>query len=69
MRNPANAADFKQKIKDERLAIAISAMDVDDDESVTNGIGAIIRENGPVDVLVNNAGIEYHGSNERGEYG
>ncbi|HZY36457.1 MAG TPA: SDR family oxidoreductase [Mucilaginibacter sp.] len=64
MRNPANAADFQQKINDEGLAIAISAMDVDDDESVTNSIGAIIRENGPVDVLVNNAGIEYHGSVE-----
>jgi NAD(P)-dependent dehydrogenase (short-subunit alcohol dehydrogenase family) len=64
MRNPANAADFKQKIADEGLAIVISAMDVDDDESVANGIGAIIREDGPVDVLVNNAGIEYHGSIE-----
>src|ERR1700733_854396 len=64
MRNPANAADFKKKIKDEGLAIAISAMDVDDDESVTSGIGAIIRENGPVEVLVNNAGIEYNGSIE-----
>jgi NAD(P)-dependent dehydrogenase (short-subunit alcohol dehydrogenase family) len=64
MRNPANAAEFKQKISDEGLAIAISAMDVDDDASVTNGIGAIIRENGPVDVLVNNAGIEFHGSVE-----
>ncbi len=64
MRNPANASDFKQKIKDEDLAIVISAMDVNDDESVSSGIGAIIRENGPVDVLVNNAGIEYHGSIE-----
>ncbi len=64
MRNPDKAADFKQTIRDEGLAVVISAMDVDDDESVTNGIGGIIRENGPVDVLVNNAGIEYHGSIE-----
>lgn len=64
MRNPGNAADFQQKIVDEGLAIVISAMDVDDDESVTSGIGAIIGENGPIDVLVNNAGIEYHGSIE-----
>ena len=39
-------------------------MDVDDDKSVTNRISAIIRENGPIDVLINNAGIEYHGSIE-----
>ena len=64
MRNPANAADFKQMIVDEGLPIVISAMDVDDDESVITGIGSIIKENGPVDVLVNNAGIEYHGSIE-----
>jgi len=64
MRNPANAADFKQMIVDEGLPIVISAMDVDDDESVTSGIHAIIKENGLVDVLVNNAGIEYHGSIE-----
>ena len=64
MRNPANAVDFRQKISDEGLAIAISAMDVDNDASVTQGIGVIISENGPVDVLVNNAGIEHHGSIE-----
>jgi NAD(P)-dependent dehydrogenase (short-subunit alcohol dehydrogenase family) len=67
MRNPGNAADFKQKIKDEGLTIAISAMDVDSDESVKSGIGAIIQEHGPVDVLVNNAGIETHGSIEEVE--
>jgi NAD(P)-dependent dehydrogenase (short-subunit alcohol dehydrogenase family) len=64
MRNPENAAAFKQQIKDEALPITISVMDVDSDESVKQGIGAIIQENGPVDVLVNNAGIEMHGSIE-----
>jgi len=64
MRNPGNADAFKQKISDEGLGITICAMDVDDDESVKNSVAAIIRENGPVDVLVNNAGIEYHGSIE-----
>ena len=64
MRNPDKATDLKQKIKDESLNIGISAMDVDSDESVKQSIDAILQENGSIDVLVNNAGIEYHGSIE-----
>ena len=64
MRNPDKATDFKQKIKDESLNISISAMDVDSDESVKQCMDAILRENNRVDVLVNNAGIECHGSIE-----
>lgn len=64
MRNPQNATVFRQKIKDESLNITISAMDVDSDESVSRAIGAIIKENDTIDVLVNNAGIERHGSVE-----
>ncbi len=64
MRNPENAIALKQKIKEESLSITISAMDVDSDESVKTGIAAILQENGSIDVLVNNAGIERHGSIE-----
>jgi NAD(P)-dependent dehydrogenase (short-subunit alcohol dehydrogenase family) len=64
MRNPGMATAFKQKIKEESLSITIAAMDVDSDESVKQCIDAIIRENGAIDVLVNNAGIERHGSIE-----
>ena len=64
MRNPLMANAFKQQIKDESLPIHISAMDVDNDESVKRGIDAILKENGTIDVLVNNAGIERHGSIE-----
>ncbi|WP_426671922.1 SDR family oxidoreductase [Mucilaginibacter sp. McL0603] len=64
MRKPENADEFRKKIKDEGLPITISALDVDSDESVGSCIGAIVRENGPVDVLINNAGIEHHGSIE-----
>ena len=64
MRNPDTAAALKQKIKEESLNIVIASMDVDSDESVKKCIGAILKENGSVDVLVNNAGIERHGSIE-----
>lgn len=64
MRKPENATTFKQKINDELLDITISKMDVDSDESVTKGIEAILKEVGSIDVLVNNAGIERHGSVE-----
>jgi len=64
MRKPENADNFRKKIKEENLPITILAMDVDSDDSVESCISAILRENGPVDVLINNAGIEHHGSVE-----
>ena len=36
-------------------------MDVDSDQSVTDGIARINKDHGPVDVLVNNAGVERGG--------
>lgn len=64
MRNPENAAAFKQAIKEESLDISISAMDVDTDESVKQALDAIFKQTDTVDVLVNNAGIERNGSVE-----
>lgn len=48
----------------EKLKISITAMDVDSDASVSAGIAAIQKEHGPIDVLVNNAGIEAAGAVE-----
>ena len=67
MRNPDGAAELKQKIKTESLPISLLKMDVDSDESVSETIKMIQKENGTVDVLVNNAGIERHGSVEEME--
>ncbi|MBT8184882.1 MAG: SDR family oxidoreductase [Eudoraea sp.] len=64
MRNPARAANFRETIEENALPISISEMDVDEDTSVKHAIETILKENGPVDVLVNNAGIERHGSIE-----
>jgi len=64
MRNTAMARDFKEIIKNESLDITISEMNVDSDASVKKCIEAIINKHGKIDVLVNNAGIERHGSVE-----
>lgn len=64
MRNPAKAPELAEHAAGEKLPILISAMDVDSDESVSTGIAAIEREHGPIDVLVNNAGVEASGAIE-----
>lgn len=64
MRNPDKASDFNQKFKNESLDITIHKMDVDSDASVKQCFEDIIQKNGSIDVLVNNAGIERHGSIE-----
>ena len=64
MRNPGRAPELGRIVAREKQAITISAMDVDSDESVKDTIDHIVKENGPIDVLVNNAGIERSGSVE-----
>jgi NAD(P)-dependent dehydrogenase (short-subunit alcohol dehydrogenase family) len=63
MRNPAQSPELAEKAAREKLPIAISTMDVDSDESVKRAIAAIHKD-GPIDVLVNNAGVERVGSVE-----
>ena len=58
MRNPSRSPQLAETADRERLPIIVSAMDVDSDESVRAGIAAIERDHGPIDVLVNNAGVE-----------
>lgn len=57
MRKPSQSPELAETAKREKLSIEISAMDVDSDESVRDGIAAI-QKNAPIDVLVNNAGVE-----------
>ena len=64
MRDPARAPELSAIASAESLPIIVSAMDVDADDSVRQGVGDIIAQHGPVDVLVNNAGIERRGSVE-----
>lgn len=64
MRNPGGAPELAQTAAKEGLPITVSVMDVDSDASVTEAISAIAQAHGPLDVLVNNAGIECRGSTE-----
>jgi len=64
MRNPERAADFKQQMEDESLPIHIYQMDVNSDDSVKQCIDKINKEHGNIDFMINNAGIERHGSVE-----
>ena len=64
MRYPEAAASLKQHITDESLPILLYKMDVDADDSVKQCVDKIMQEHGTIDVLVNNAGIERHGSVE-----
>jgi NAD(P)-dependent dehydrogenase (short-subunit alcohol dehydrogenase family) len=57
MRNPSQSPALAETAAREKLPITISTMDVDSDQSVTDAIAAI-QKNGPVDVLINNAGLE-----------
>jgi NAD(P)-dependent dehydrogenase (short-subunit alcohol dehydrogenase family) len=68
MRNPARAPELGERASTEGLPISILTMDVDSDGSVADCFAAIYREHERqgqhIDVLVNNAGIERHGSVE-----
>jgi len=64
MRNPTKAPQLAAAAASEGLPITVSVMDVDSDKSVSEAIAAILRDHGPIDVLVNNAGVERTGSVE-----
>jgi NAD(P)-dependent dehydrogenase (short-subunit alcohol dehydrogenase family) len=64
MRNPSQSPELAETTAREKLPIAVSTMDVDSDQSVSHGIAAIVQDHGPIDVLVNNAGVERAGSVE-----
>ncbi len=64
MRNPGQSPALAAQAAQENLPIHIVTMDVDSDASVTAAIETILSKHGPIDVLVNNAGIERMGSVE-----
>jgi len=63
MRNPAGSPELGEQAAKEKLPLRIETMDVDSDDSVKRAFGQILTQ-GPVDVLINNAGIERIGAIE-----
>jgi NAD(P)-dependent dehydrogenase (short-subunit alcohol dehydrogenase family) len=64
MRNPARAPELGERAASEGLPVSILPMDVDSDPSVAACFADVREQGGQIDVLVNNAGIERHGSVE-----
>lgn len=63
MRNPSASPELADLAANEKLSVTIVTMDVDTDASVTQAFATILAQ-GPIDVLVNNAGVERLGSVE-----
>ena len=64
LRDPSRSPELSQIAEREQLPVRIWPMDVDQDDSVTRTVNLIREEMGPIDALVNNAGIEYRGAIE-----
>lgn len=64
MRNLNKSEELKGIASRERIPLHITQLNVNDDSSVENAIGSIIKENGKIDLLVNNAGYDLFGSLE-----
>jgi NAD(P)-dependent dehydrogenase (short-subunit alcohol dehydrogenase family) len=64
MRNSVRSPELGSLAAHEALPITILTMDVDSDESVSECFAAIYGQGADIDVLVNNPGIERHGSVE-----
>jgi len=64
LRSATRAAELNEQCAQASLSLTFSVMDVNSDESVLASVDAVHRAAGPIDVLVNNAGIERNGAVE-----
>lgn len=63
MRDTKKGAELERTAADEKLTLSLGQMDILDDASVTRAVADATRI-GPIDVLVNNAGMELRSSIE-----
>jgi NAD(P)-dependent dehydrogenase (short-subunit alcohol dehydrogenase family) len=64
MRDLGRSRELADAIEKEGLPVRMSAMDVNSDASVKETIASIQSAHGPIDILINNAGIVRRGSVE-----
>jgi NAD(P)-dependent dehydrogenase (short-subunit alcohol dehydrogenase family) len=64
VRNMSKSNGLREIASKEKIPLNVAQLDVNDDSSVENAIGNIVRENGRIDFLVNNAGYDLFGSLE-----
>ncbi|MEU3956350.1 SDR family oxidoreductase [Streptomyces achromogenes] len=64
VRDPATAGELLRRARAEHLTLDVPELDVTDDASVTAAVTAVQDRHGPVDVLVNNAGVDRTGPAE-----
>ncbi|WP_225828613.1 SDR family oxidoreductase [Streptomyces naphthomycinicus] len=61
VRNPAGAEELLRRARAEGLTLDVPRLDVTDDASVTAAVASVQDLHGPIDVLVNNAGVDHTG--------
>jgi NAD(P)-dependent dehydrogenase (short-subunit alcohol dehydrogenase family) len=64
MRNLNKSTELLEIAAKENIPLKVIPLDVNDDASVDNAFDTILKENGRIDVLVNNAGFDMFGSLE-----
>ena len=64
MRNLKKGDELPKIATNERIPLKVIQLDVDDDKSVSNAVDTIVKDNGRIDLLVNNAGFDLFGSLE-----
>jgi len=57
MRNLAKAGPLETAAREEKLPLVVRELDVTRQESIDRAVAATVEREGPIDVLVNNAGI------------
>jgi NAD(P)-dependent dehydrogenase (short-subunit alcohol dehydrogenase family) len=65
MRNPSKADDLKKRIAAENLNIEILPLEVTDISSIQSALNTIIKKDGKIDLLINNAGAGFAKTTEQ----